>query len=318
MKFGRFFGLSVVLSSALAFAGPKKQAPPPPSATEPPSAEEEFHWQEGPKTIDLGHEIQLALPTNYVFLGMPEADRFLRKNGSFDNKGVLGVVTGADPNASWGVIIDYDEPGHVDDKEKIDAPALLKAIREGTEEGNKERVEHGFPELHVGDWSEAPHYDHTTHRLVWGLPASSVRGTTINYNTRVLGRRGVVSLNLLSDPAKFDAEKVNAATLLAATTFKAGARYEDFDKKTDKVAEYGLMGLILGGGALGAAKLVKIGLLAKFGKVFLGILIAGKKLLIGLFALIAAFFGKVFGRKKQDSAGAPPDDNQNLPPTGTG
>src|SRR5262249_19916692 len=181
-----------------------------------------------------------------------------------------------------------DEPGHVDDNEKIDAPALLKAIREGTEEGNKQRVEHGFPELHVGGWSESPHYDRATHRLVWALPASSVRGTTINYNTRVLGRRGVVSLNLLSDPAKFDVEKSNATTLLAATAFKTGARYEDFDKKTDKVAEYGLMGLILGGAGLGAAKLVKIGLLAKFWK-----------LLVLGFAAIVGFFSKLFGRKKQ-------------------
>ena len=50
--------------------------------------------------------------------------------------------------------------------------------------------------------------------------------------------------------------------MLAATTFKTGARYEDFDKKTDKVAEYGLMGLILGGAGLGGAKVVKVGLLA--------------------------------------------------------
>jgi uncharacterized membrane-anchored protein len=304
-----------VLSSALALAGPKKQAPPPPpSAAAPPSAEEEFHWQEGPKSIDLGHEIQLALPANYVFLGMPEADRFLKKNGSFDNQGVLGVVTGADPNASWGVIIDYDEAGHVDDKEKIDAPALLKAIREGTEESNKQRVEHGFPELHVGDWSQSPHYDVTTHRLVWALPASSVRGTTINYNTRVLGRRGVVSLNLLSDPAKFEVEKAIAATLLAATTFKSGARYEDFDKKTDKVAEYGLMGLILGGAGLGAAKLVKVGLLAKFGKLLLLLLVKGWKLLLLAFAAIGGLFSKLFGRKTQKYS--TPDDNQNIPPTG--
>src|SRR5256885_623530 len=219
---------------------------------------------------------------------MPEADKFLQKNGSFDNQGVLGVVLSADPAQQWGVIISYDEPGHVDDNEKIDAPKLLDSIREGTEEMNKERVKNGFSELHVGDWSELPHYDKAVHRLVWGLPATSERGTTINYNTRVLGRRGVVSLNLLSDPTRFSVEKSNAATLLAATTFKTGARYEDFNKKTDKVAEYGLMGLILGGAGLGAAKLVKIGLLAKFGKGLIALLLAGKKLIVGLFVLIAA------------------------------
>jgi uncharacterized membrane-anchored protein len=313
MKVGRVLGFGLLLSSALAFAGPKK-APPPPTAP-PPAAEEEFHWQLGPKPISLGHEVELNLPNEYAFLGMPEADKFLKKNGSFDNQGVLGVVLSADPNQQWGVIISYDEPGHIDDNEKIDAPELLKSIREGTDEMNKERVQNGFSELHVGDWSESPHYDKAVHRLVWGLPATSTRGTTINYNTRVLGRRGVVSLNLLSEPQRFPVEKGNAATLLAATTFKSGARYEDFNKKTDKVAEYGLMGLIAGGAGIGAAKLIKVGLLAKFGKGLIALLIAGKKLIVGLFVLIAAGVRSLFGRGKKD--GAPPDQNQ-MPPTGTG
>src|SRR5437763_1219857 len=160
MKFGRAFGLGLLLSSAMAFAGPKKAAPPsPPAGNPPPAAEEEFHWQLGPKPISLGHEVELALPRDYAFLGMPEADKFLKKNGSFDNEGVLGVVLSSDPAQQWGVIISYDEPGHVDDNEKIEAPKLLASIREGTEEMNKERVKNGFSELHVGEWSEMPHYD---------------------------------------------------------------------------------------------------------------------------------------------------------------
>jgi uncharacterized membrane-anchored protein len=309
MKVGRVLGFGLLLSSAMAFAGPKK-ATPPPSAPPPAAAEEEFHWQLGPKPLSLGHDVELNLPKEYAFLGMPEADKFLKKNGSFDNQGVLGVVLSADPAQQWGVIISYDEPGHVDDNEKIDAPELLKSIREGTEEMNKERLQNGFSELHVGDWSESPHYDKGVHRLVWGLPATSTRGTTINYNTRVLGRRGVVSLNLLSDPQRFPTEKVNAATLLAATTFKSGARYEDFDKKHDKVAEYGLMGLILGGAGIAAAA-GKVGILAKLG----GLLLAAKKLIIGFFVLIGAGIKKIFGGK---SAGKPdPQKETKLPPTGS-
>jgi uncharacterized membrane-anchored protein len=303
MKVGRVLGISLLLTSALAFADSKPAAPPP-------EPEEQFHWQLGPKPLDLGHEIELALPAKYAFLGMPDADRFLKKNGSFDNEGVLGVIVSADENEDWAVIIDYDESGHVDDSEKIDAPELLKAIREGTEHANKEREKHGFPAVHVGAWNEQPVYDRATHRLVWALPATSTRGTTINYNTRVLGRRGVVSLNLLSEPEKIGVQKANAATLLAATTFKKGARYEEFDKKTDKVAEYGLMGLILGGAGLGAAKLVKVGLLAGL----LKFLAAGWKFVVAFF--VAAFAGikRLFGGK---STGVPQQQETKLPPTGT-
>ena len=160
MNVGRIVGLSIILSSALAMADV------PPSA--PPAPEETYRWQLGQKALDLGHDVQLQLPAGYVFLGMPDADRFLKKNGSFDNEGVLGVVMSQDEKQSWGVILDYQEAGYVKDDEKLDGDELLKAIRQGTEEGNKERIAHGFPALSVGEWTEVPHYDRATHRLVGG------------------------------------------------------------------------------------------------------------------------------------------------------
>jgi uncharacterized membrane-anchored protein len=296
--------LSLLFLSSIAFAGPPP-ATPPPSATEAP-----YHWQLGPKPLSLGHEVQLSLPAGYVFLGMPDADRFLKKNGSFDNEGVLGVVMSQDEKQSWGIILDYQEAGYVKDDEKLDPSAILKSIKEGTEEGNKQRVKNGFPALSVGEWTESPYYDHATHRLVWALPATSTTGTTINYNTRVLGRRGYVSLNLLSGAERIDTEKSNAATLLAATSFKNGARYEDFDKKTDKVAEYGLMGLILGGAGIAAVKVAKVGLLAGL----LKFIIAGWKIVAAFFIAMFAGIKKIFTGK---SAGVPEQKETKLPPTGT-
>lgn len=301
MRVGRLvLAFSFVLASGIAVAGP-------PPAGAPPEPEEQFHWKQGPQKIDLGHEVELALPASRVYLGMPEADRFLKKLGSFNNAGTLGVVL--DPQGDWIVVIDYEEEGHVKDEEKIDAPEILKSIREGTEQSNAERVKNGFPELHVGQWSEEPRYDRTVHHLVWALPATSVRGTSINYNTRVLGRRGVVSLNLVTSDASFAVDRPRAAELLAATTFKKGARYEDFDKKTDKVAEYGLMGLILGGAGIGAV--AKIGLFAKMGKFLLAIFIAGKKLIIAFFVLVGAGIKKIFGGKKAPPVTAAPPDQTN-------
>jgi uncharacterized membrane-anchored protein len=63
------------------------------------------------------------------------------------------------------------------------------------------------------------------------------------------------------------------------------------------VAEYGLVGLVLGG--LGAAKLVKIGLLAKFWKVILTAVLAAKKAIALGFMAVAAFVKRIFGKKKE-------------------
>ena len=296
MKIGRIVGVSLLLSSALAIA----QAPPP-------SAAEQYRWQEGPKKIELGHDIQIDLPEHYIFLGMPDADRLMRKLGNFYNDNLQGLITSDEENPQWFVSVRYTEDGHIDDSEKIDADALLNSIKEGTEQANAERIKNGFAAAHVDSWTEPPRYQRDVHHLVWALTMKTAKGESLNYNTRVLGRRGVVSLNLVTAPARLETDRPQAAKMLAATAFKVGARYEDFDKKTDKVAEYGLMGLILGGAGIAAVKVAKVGLLAGL----LKFLVAGWK-------LVAAFFVAMFAGIKRFFTGKPaPQKETKLPPPGS-
>ena len=58
--------------------------------------------------------------------------------------------------------------------------------------------------------------------------------------------------------------------MLAALDYKAGKRYQDFDSKTDRVAEYGLAALVVGAAAkkLGFFALA-LAFFAKFAKVIL-------------------------------------------------
>jgi uncharacterized membrane-anchored protein len=288
--------------SASAKASPSASAAPEaePKSADPP-ASPGYAWKTGPAPLDLGHGLDLALPAAYVFLGMPDAAKLLEKNGSFHNEDLLGVVTSEEGDGDWFAVMRYEEAGYVKDDEKIDADELLKAFREGQAEANQERTRRGFSPLTIEGWSELPRYERALHHLVWSLTVSSPdHGQSVNFNTRVLGRKGYVSINLVTAPDKLAAYRSNAATLLGVTRFKAGSRYEDFDQKTDKVAEYGLIGLILGGAGLGAAKLVKVGLLAKFGKAIVAALIAGKKVVVVGLAAVAAFFKRLFGRKKTE------------------
>ena len=105
--------------------------------------------------------------------------------------------------------------------------------------------------------------------------------------------------------------------MLAVTRFKAGARYEDFDKKKDKVAEYGLMGLILGGVGLGALKLAKVGLFAAFGKSIWAFILIAKKAVVLFFVGIWAAIKKRFGKKEEPqnvAANMPPPPDRVDPP----
>jgi len=255
----------------------------------------------GPAKVELGHELALDVPEEHVFLDKPVAAKVLEQNGSFHHDNLLGIVVSKDENAPWFVVIRYEDEGFIKDDEALDAKEILDAIKEGQEQANEERVQRGFKALRIGDWTEAPHYDRAQHHLVWALNASTDEGTSVNYNTRVLGRRGFVSLNLVVDPENLEPSKPHVVKLLQNTTFNQGARYADFQESTDKVAEYGLAGIVLGGAGLGAAKLVKVGLLAKAGKFIVAILLAGKKLIIPVFVGLGLLLKKLFGGKSSDN-----------------
>ena len=257
------------------------------------------HYQpvRGPSRVTLGHELTLDLPDGFFLLQKKDADEMMRRFGNQDDPSLMGVVL--KPEASWLVTISFDAEGYVKDEdgEKLDADEILKAITEGTEEANKYRAEHGFKPIHVDGWSEPPHYDRKTHHLIWAVSGSDADGTSINFNTRVLGRHGYASLNLIDAPEKLASSKLEAATLLGVTHFDTGARYEDFNEKSDKVAEYGLAALVAGGTGAAALKLAKVGLLAKFGGKLLALLIAGKKVLVAALIGLGAWLKRFLGKK---------------------
>jgi uncharacterized membrane-anchored protein len=256
-------------------------------------------WQPGPRKVDLGHEISIDLPAGYVYLPPGESKKLLEKNGSFHNDSVLGLLASA-KDEDWFVVVRFEDEGYIKDDDKLDGEEILSSMREGLPEANEERKRRGFKPLSLDGWAEPPRYEKAQHHMVWALIVSDPDGKSINFNTRILGRRGYVSLNLVTAPESLGTYKGNATSLLAATHFNAGARYEDFNEKTDKVAEYGLAGLVLAGAGLGAAKLVKIGLLAKFGKAIIALLIAGKKAIVVAVLAIGAALKKFFGGKRSD------------------
>jgi uncharacterized membrane-anchored protein len=255
-------------------------------------------WQPGPKAIDLGHGAKLDLPESHAFLAMPDAGKLMEKMGNLYNEDLLGLVVSKNEADEYIVTLRYEESGYIKDDEELDGKELLESIQEGEDEYNEERKKLGFSAIHAAGWDEEPHYDKQKHELIWGLRIEASDGGSINYNTRILGRNGFISLNLVTDKQHLAEYKPAGALLLSKTAFESGKRYADFNSSTDKVAEYGLTGLVLGGAGLGLAKAAKIGLLAKFGKVIIGLLVAGKKLIVVAALAIGAALKALF--KKND------------------
>jgi len=247
-------------------------------------------WLTGPTTVDLGPAAQLALTEDLAFVDGQVSRRLLETWGNTPSNQEVGMVRPTAEDQDWIVIFEYVEEGYIkdDDKDDIDADAILDSYKRGTEESNERRKELGIPGLHVTGWYESPHYDVGSHNLVWGMNAASDDGSqTVNYNIRLLGREGYMSVTLIDEPERLDASRVAVQSLLKNFSYKSGKTYADW-VPGDKVAEYGLTALIAGGAGVAAAKLGLFAAAAKFlGK-------AWKIIIIGLVALGGAL-KRIFG-----------------------
>lgn len=289
-----------IAAALLRLALPLCLLAPPAQAQTPPDGQQAWDEaskaaQHGPAEIKLLDEAVLKLPEGRVFIPQPQATKLLQAMGNPGEDPRLQGLVFPKGEDSWFMTVRYESSGHIkdDDAKEWNADELLDSYKEGTAAANEERVKLGAPALEILGWAEKPSYDAATHRLVWamssrekGADANADQG--VNYNTYLLGREGYFSMNLVTGLKDLPAHKPEGHALLSALAFNEGRRYQDFDEKTDNVAEYGLAALVLGVGAKKLGLFAVIGVfLAKFAKLFI----------FGGIALLA-LLGKFFSRKK--------------------
>lgn len=302
---GRWLGTGALLligASVPALAAPR------PTAQQVAAIEQGLHPRFGDVAIPQAGAM-LHLGRDFYYLGPDEARRVLVDiwgNPPDSAGGVLGLVLPAGRTVTdnvWGAVVTYDGSGYVtdDDAKTADYDKVLTDLRAGEAADNKARAEAGYPTMHLVGWAQPPSYDQATHAVIWArdLRVANEPVDSLNYDVRLLGRKGVLSLNMLSDMAHLADVRAAAATFGRTAQFTAGGTYGEFDAaKGDKRAGYGLAGLVAAGVGIAAAK--KLGVLA----IVLGF---GKKFIL-LFAIAGAavkrFFGKLFGRKGDGDGGA--------------
>ena len=269
-----------------------------PDKLTPEQIEAQLRYQTGRVTV-RGGLATLDLPTAFRYLDGQQTELVLRAWGNPPGSETLGMLVpaggGLFTREGWGIIISYDEDGYVkdDDAAQINYADLLKTMQKATRQSNDARAKAGYATVELVGWAEPPRYDSAAHKLYWAkdLKFSDDSTHTLNYNIRVLGRRGVLVLNAVASMDQIDPVKHDMAQVIGAVEFNDGHRYADFVPGNDKVAEYGIAALVAGGIA------AKAGLF----KVLLGALVALKKLIIVVLAGAAAFLRKLFRRKPADA-----------------
>ncbi len=238
----------------------------------------------------------LQVPEQFYYLNPADTQKVLVEVwGNPPGQEKLGMLFPAEQtpfdNEVWGVTIDYEEEGYVSDKDAddIDYDELLESMQEETEAASLERIEQGYEGIKLVGWASPPFYDKTSHKMHWAKEikfGDGERVNTLNYNIRVLGRKGVLVLNFIADMSQKELIEQQLSRVMAMSEFNQGSRYDEFDPDIDQVAAYGL-------GALVAGKVA-----AKAG-LFAAALIFLKKFGVIIFIALAALFGKLFKRKEK-------------------
>lgn len=229
-----------------------------------------LNWKKGPAKIELSGKASLEYDEKHLSLGSDQANRALELMGNLPSTATRYLFGRTDYD--WFAVIDFTAAGHVKDDETIDADALLKALREGNVNANEERKKLGLRSMELVGWSVPPHYNKETKRLEWGtrLKTDGIDTYTVNYTSRLLGRTGYFSSTLVTNESELKTHVMEYNKVLAKFEFNSGERYSEF-KSGDKVAEYGLAALVVGGAAAAVAKskwlwkVVGVGLLAALG-----------------------------------------------------
>lgn len=255
----------------------------------------------GPATGDLGTIAQIKIPQGDVFLAQKDVKEFMDKTHNLYSDNQLGLLSDPDKTSGYLVLFSFDDVGYIKDaaNEKLDADQLWKEMVSNQAEENKTRKEKGWTEWELVDWVLKPNYNPQTQRLEWAIRIKDNGKEFVNYSTRILGRRGVMTATLVPNG---DLQNVLTGfnQTIAGFDYKQGNRYAEWTTG-DKVADFGLAALVVGGaGALAA----KTGLLGKLWGVIALVLAKGAKLVIVAFAAMAAFFRKLFGGGKK--GGNPP------------
>lgn len=179
----------------------------------------------------------------------------------------------------------------------LDPDRMMEEIKQNDVEGNRQRVLKGIPPIHTLGWVQKPTLNAETHTVSWVIEAVVDDGSrVVNAVALKLARSGFERITYIDDAFNSSTAVKNLVAAANAQTFDPGSRYTDYVLGTDRVAEFGIAGLVAG--ALGV-KLLKA-------SVLVGLLAFAKKGTLLIVLPCVWLWRALVGRRKLTADEAPP------------
>ena len=233
--------------------------------------DQSLNYIEGEVELENGNA-NITVPAGFKFLAKEEAMYVVSDLwGNPADEDVIGLLLPKESSVmdydSYAFIISYDDMGYVDDDDAsdIDYEEMLETMQEESIETNASRVEVGYEPIEFVGWATPPHYDSDKKILHWAkeIRFGEAEENTLNYNLRILGRKGIFMLNAVALMSSLPEVEADIDAVINSVEFHEGHGYFDFDPDIDEVAAWTIGGLVAG------KLLAKMGFLAvlfKFGK----------------------------------------------------
>jgi len=204
-----------------------------------------IQWITGPAKASLGKVAEVNVPAGYKFADEGSARSLLERMKNPVPKDLVGILAPA--SGKWFAILEFGDIGYVrdDDKDRLDAGAMLNGVRRTITRQNKEGSKSGQVTIDSADWELRPVYDPSEHKLEWAIriKTGGQAEVVINHAVRLFGRRGVLNV-IAVQPYRPDLNLATLREIAKGLSFKAGEGYRDY-QQGDKLARYGLADLVI-------------------------------------------------------------------------
>jgi uncharacterized membrane-anchored protein len=190
-----------------------------------------IRWQFGPRTLTLSGLGALPLPSGMISADRAETRRFLEATGNPPAGDEIAIAAPA--NLDWFLVFSLDEFKKLGlEHPKPTIGEIVAALQRGNSETNQARKKAGRETLDLLGWREKPSYDPKTFRLEWSIDTQESGGRhNSNRFWLLLTRKGVLTIELVTEASRYAAANQSASALLQNLGISEQEAYENPEER---------------------------------------------------------------------------------------